>query len=417
MALASTIAGTWYPGSEKGIRRAVELWEASAPHSETAAEKANVLILPHAGWAYSGEIAWQAVRQIKGAKFKRVVLLAPSHRAWIDNRLVAPESSAVSTPLGEIAIDRDFIDRLALAAPLVKNDRVHSAEHATQIEYPFLQLALGEGFKIVPLIAGSFGKDQMDMCARALSQLMDSETLLVVSSDFTHYGSDFDYAPYGLSGGQNVREQAAAVDKAALDCIAGCDADGFSAHVAKTGATICGHVPIELALRAFPANASLACVRYATSGDLEGDYTRFVCYAAVAGCVEWPDGRNAVLGKAEREYLLEVARKSMECAVRGEKFSLPGAPFPIAGSTISKKMGAFVTLTDGTTGALRGCIGEILPMRPLVDAVAARAVDAALHARHRTGAWQSPRRSFRPYAANAGRLLARHRSRTRRHDA
>lgn len=379
MALASTISGTWYPGTEKEIRLLAESWEASASRSGISVDKTNILLLPHAGWAYSGCIAWQAVRQVKGAKFKRVVLLAPSHRAWVENRLVAPESSAVSTPLGEIAIDRDFIDRLALVAPVVKNDCVHSAEHATQIEYPLLQLTLGDAFKLVPLIAGSLGKDQMAMCARALSQMMDGETLLVVSSDFTHYGSDFDYAPYGLSGGQCVREKVASVDKEALALIANRDADGFSAHIAKTGATICGRVPIEIVLRALPANTALACVKYATSGDPDCDYTRFVCYAAVSGRAEWTTGTDAVLCSDEREYLLEVVRKSMECAVRGERFTLPDAPFPIAGSAISKKMGAFVTLNDKTTGALRGCIGEVMPMRPLVEAVAARAVDAALH--------------------------------------
>lgn len=379
MTLASTIAGTWYPGTAREIGRLAEAWESRVCNPAVASQRINVLILPHAGWAYSGEVAWRAVRQIRGVKFKRVVLLAPSHRAWIENRLVAPESSAVSTPLGEIAIDRDFIDRLALVAPIAMNDRIHSAEHATQIEYPMLQLSLGDNFKIVPLIAGVLGRDQIAMCARALARLMDGDTLLVVSSDFTHYGSDFGYSPYGLAGGEDVRERVAAMDKAALACIANCDADGLSMHVAKTGATICGHVPIELALRALPANTSLACVEYATSGDADGDYTRFVCYAAVSGKVEWTGEQDAVLGAAEREYLLKVARKSMECAVRGEKFSFPEAPFPVAGSSIVKQMGAFVTLNDRTTGALRGCIGEIMPMRPLVDAVAARAVDSALH--------------------------------------
>ena len=377
--LSSTIAGTWYPGTAKGIRQLAEAWEAGDNHSPMADTKPNVLLLPHVGWAYSGSIAWEAVRQVKGAEFKRVVLIAPSHRAWIENRLVAPESAAVSTPLGEMAVDREFVDRLALVAPIARNDRVHSAEHATQIEYPLLQLALGDGFKIVPLIAGTLGQDQLAMCARALKELMDAESLLVVSSDFTHYGSDFDYAPHGLAGGDDVRAKVAAVDRAALDRIAELDADGFAAHVDKTGATICGRVPIELALRALPANARLACVKYATSGDADSDYTRFVCYAAVAGHAEWTGEADKVLGAAEREYLLQVARKSLECAVKGERFALPEAPFPMAGSPIAKRMGAFVTLNDKTTGALRGCIGEIMPMRPLVAAVAARAADAALH--------------------------------------
>ena len=379
MKLESTIAGSWYPGTPGEIRAIAAGWESRAAADAEPAPSPNVLMLPHAGWAYSGETAWRAVRLVKGAKFSRVVLLAPSHRAWIENRLVAPEASAVSTPLGEIRIDNDFIDRLALVAPVVKNSKVHLAEHATQIEYPLLQLALGEGFSLVPLIVGSLGADQMAMCARALSDMMDAETLLVVSSDFTHYGDDFSYAPYGTKGGRGVRERVASVDAEALSFIEKGEADAFAANVRETGATICGHVPIELALRAFPEGTSLSLVHYETSGDADGDFTRFVCYAAVSGRAAWHGDEAQVLDAESRAFLLRVARESMESAVKGIPYAVPRSKFPVPDSTVYLRMGAFVTLNDRTTGALRGCIGEIMPMRPLVDAVAARAVDSALH--------------------------------------
>ena len=357
--LESTIAGSWYPGSADGIRAMSERWErASAADAPRVAP--NVLVLPHAGWAYSGETAWRAVRLVKGAKF------------------IAPEASAVSTPLGEIRIDNDFIDRMALVAPVAKNSKVHLAEHATQIEYPLLQLALGGGFSVVPLIAGSLGGDQMAMCARALSRMMDAETLLVVSSDFTHYGDDFSYAPYGTKGGRDVRERVAAVDAEALSFIGKGDADAFAANVRDTGATICGHVPIELALRAIPKGTSLSRVHYETSGDAEGDFTRFVCYAAVAGRAAWHGDAAQVLDAESRAYLLRVARASMEKAVRNGMRRGAGIDVSDAPKSTRAKMGAFVTLNDKATGALRGCIGEIMPMRPLVEAVAARAVDSAL---------------------------------------
>ena len=392
MTIQSAIAGSWYPGTEREIRALADEWEKSigggksADAAASVPERPNVLLMPHAGWAYSGEIAWRAARLVRGAKYSRVVVLAPSHRAWIENRLVAPEAEAVSTPLGEIAVDGEWIDRLALMAPVARNDRVHAAEHSAQIEYPILQLALGGGFTLVPLVMGSFGRDQMAMCARALAKLMDDRTLLVVSSDFTHYGEDFSYAPYGTSGGEDVREKAASVDGEAFSFIAGCDADGFAAFVGKTGATICGHVPIELALRALPGKAPFACLAYATSSDADRDFTRFVCYTAAVGRVEWPGEGEWVLDAEARSYLLRVARESMESAVKGVPYSR--SPFHDPRSPITTKMGAFVTLNDRATGALRGCIGEILPMRPgeilpmrpLVDAVVERAVDSALHA-------------------------------------
>ena len=377
MALQSTIAGTWYPGTEREIRALAKKWETAC--GEAASNEApNVLVLPHAGWAYSGETAWTAVRTVRGAKFRRVVVLAPSHRAWIENRLVAPESDVVSTPLGEIKVDRDWLDRLALVAPIAKNDRIHSAEHSTQIEYPLLQLVLGNDFTIVPLIAGSFGQDQMGMCVRALARLMDAETLLVISSDFTHYGDDFSYTPFGRDGGEDVRRKVAASDDEAFGLIAKGDADGFAAFIKRTGATICGHVPIELSLRAFPQGTSLVRKKYATSSDDGGDYSRFVCYVAATGCAKWKGEGNAVLSAADRAYLLRIARASMEKAVRdglrhGARLDTADAP-----KATRAKMGAFVTLNDKATGALRGCIGEIMPMRPLVEAVVSRAVDAAL---------------------------------------
>ena len=380
MTLESTIAGSWYPGSASGIRALAGKWERSyAGTDATPAPHPDVLVLPHAGWAYSGETAWAAVRAVRGAKFRRAVVLAPSHRVWIENRLVAPEADSVSTPLGKIEIDRDWLDRLSLLAPVARNDGVHRGEHAAQIEYPLLQLALGEGFEIVPLVMGGFGADQMGMCVRALSRLMDAETLLVVSSDFTHYGNDFSYAPFGTDGGEDVREKVAALDAEALALISKCDADGFAAFIKRTGATICGHVPLEMALRAFPAGTSVSLVRYATSGDKDRDFRRFVCYAAAAGRIEWPDETNAVLDADARAFLLRLARASMEAAVRGGGLRPPRQELASnAPKSTLAKMGAFVTLNDKITGALRGCIGEILPMRPLVEAVAERAVDAAL---------------------------------------
>ena len=380
MTLESSIAGSWYPGNAREIRGLAEKWEARIGGEKSAPAipgKPNVLLMPHAGWAYSGEIAWRTARLVRGAKYRRVVVLAPSHRAWIENRLVAPEAEAVSTPLGKIAVDKEWLDRLALMAPVARNNRIHAAEHSAQIEYPLLQLALEEDFTLVPLVMGTFGRDQMAMCARALARLMDDTTLLVVSSDFTHYGADFSYAPYGTSGGEDVRAKVASVDGEAFSFMSACDADGFAAYVGKTGATICGHVPIELALRAFPGKPPLMRLAYATSSDADRDFSRFVCYTAAVGRVEWPGEGTRVLDAEARAYLLRVARESMESAVKGVPYSRP--PFSVPHSPLTAKMGAFVTLNDKTTGALRGCIGEIMPMRPLVEAVVKRAVDSALH--------------------------------------
>ena len=122
---------------------------------------------------------------------------------------------------------------------------------------------------------------------------------------------------------------------------------------------------------------SMARRKYATSSDGNGDYSRFVCYLAATGHATWPGEGKSVLSASDRAYLLRVARLSLERAVRGGFSSDKQLELGHPPKATLAKMGAFVTLNDKATGALRGCIGEILPMRPLVEAVAARAVDAA----------------------------------------
>lgn len=366
------LAGTWYPGTGEEMRRLAEGWEAACGGESPGG--ANVVVLPHAGWEYSGATAWKAVRELRGGKVQRVVVLAPLHRAWVEDMLVAPAAGAVRTPLGTLEVDGEALEELSLVAPVMRNDRIHEGEHAAQIEYPLLQLALGEGFKVVPLLVGEMGPDQMGMAARGLARLArEGGTVLAVSSDFTHYGEDFDYAPWGTRDAAEARRRTAERDAEAWEFATRGDADGFRDFVRRTGATICGASPLELALRALPKGTRLERKGYAQSGPEES--ARFVCYLAAAGRAEWPTAAAGTLDAAAREWLLRLARASVERAVRGERgrVAMEGAP-----EAAMRRMGAFVTLTRRSDGALRGCIGEMLPRRPLAEAVAARAADAAL---------------------------------------
>ena len=158
---------------------------------------------------------------------------------------------------------------------------------------------------------------------------------------------------------------------------------------------------------------SIVRQKYATSSDGDGDYSRFVCYVAATGSVKWQGEGSEVLSADDRAYLLRVARASMEKAVRNGMRRGAGIDVSDAPKSTRTKMGAFVTLNDKATGALRGCIGEIMPMRPLVEAVAARAVDSALG----DPRFSPARRGLGPYAAEARCVVARHRAGTGRHDA
>lgn len=279
--LDSTIAGSWYPGTARELKAEIQACLAKVPLGSDR-RIPNILVLPHAGYAYSAQTAAYGIQRIVGAKFKRVVLLAPSHRAYLDNCLVAPEANAVSTPCGVIEIDREAIEIVARGMDVRTCDGIHANEHSTQIQYPMLQVALKD-FKIAPFIVGSMDYESMLKAAKALRPVLDGETLLVVSSDFTHYGSDFDYAPFE----KDVRANVEKMDLGAFACIRERNLKEFMAYIGATGATICGRNPISVMLALAPANAEFEMVHYETSSDDTKDFSQFVCYMSVAGYADW----------------------------------------------------------------------------------------------------------------------------------
>ncbi|MGE4564323.1 MAG: AmmeMemoRadiSam system protein B [Victivallaceae bacterium] len=370
--LASTIAGSWYPGNRTELVERIETHLASA---EVPAFAANILILPHAGMVYSGAVAAYGIKTILNANFKRVILLAPSHRVWQPDVLIAPEADRVSTPLGEIPVDREALDRLAARFSVLASDAVHAAEHSTQIQYPMLQYALKD-FAVLPLIVSSLDRDGVNRAAAALRSLIDAKTLLVVSSDFTHYGADFRFEPFK----DDVRHQVRKLDLVAFELIRQRDGDGFTAFIERTGATICGAQPIRLMLATIPEKTEFKLLRYATSADDDGDDSRFVCYLAAAGFANWePEAASDsdFLSPADKRALLDIARTSIRQALEHGVAPDPARFAARCSEAMRREAGCFVTLTDKTSHQLRGCIGEIQAFRPLVEAVCARAVDSA----------------------------------------
>lgn len=371
--LASTIAGSWYPGNRAEL---VERIEAYLAQAEVPAFTANILILPHAGMVYSGAVAAYGIKTILNANFKRVILLAPSHRVWQPDTLIAPEADRVSTPLGEIPVDREALARLAARFSVLESDAVHAAEHATQIQYPMLQYALKE-FTVLPLIVSSLDRDSVNRAAAALRSLVDQETLLVVSSDFTHYGADFRFAPFQ----SDIRKQVRKLDLDAFELIRQCDGDGFAAFIERTGATICGAQPIRLMLAMLPEKTDLRLLHYATSADGDGDDSRFVCYLAAAGFAKWEreagEANSDFLSSADKRALLDIARTSIRQVLESGVAPKTAQFAARCSDAMRREAGCFVTLTDKSSQQLRGCIGEIQAFRPLFEAVSARAVDSA----------------------------------------
>jgi len=214
-----------------------------------------------------------------------------------------------------------------------------------------------------------------------LGSLVDNETLVIASSDFVHYGRSHLYVPFT----ENIPEQIKELDMGAYEYIAALDAKGFLEYKYKTGATICGYIPIAVLLSMLDEPVRAELTNYTTSGELTGDFTNSVSYLSIAFSGSWQSHQKIELQannpeleltEQDKEQLLALARKTIVYALRNRR--VPQASE--LGVTISEAMNcpraAFVTLKKNSQ--LRGCIGDIFPQRPLYKSVIRNAINACV---------------------------------------
>jgi MEMO1 family protein len=268
------VAGQFYPGSPDALRKEVREFLDAAPRSKVGGRIVG-LVSPHAGYTYSGATAAYGYSLLKGRGFTRVVVLAPTHRVGFRGAAIT-DSAVYRTPLGDVPVDRAACDELSKNPGYVVLPRAHEGEHSLEVQVPFLQETLG-AFTLVPVIVGEVDPGDYGKLAAPLKKLLDAKTVIVASSDFTHYGASFGYLPFT----DNVRENLRALDLGAAALVEKRDAAGFAAYVERTGATICGHTPIGIVLEALPREARGDLLHYTTSGDLTGDWSHCVSYVSI----------------------------------------------------------------------------------------------------------------------------------------
>ncbi len=275
---SSALAGSWYPADAEALAQIVDTLLADA-RTEPPAGRLRALVAPHAGYAYSGATAATAFKLVQGASYRRVVLLAPAHRADIRGLSIA-DVDAYETPLGQVPLDAEAIAGLR-AAPLVRAVAgAHAREHAIEIELPFLQRALKPGWLLVPILVGRLDGEDYARAADLIRPLVDEQTLLLVSSDFTHYGPRYGYLPFPPD--DQVQAHIRDLDDGAIDRLIALDAQGLLDYRARTGITVCGIRPLALLLHLLPADARVHRLAYALSGELTGDRLNSVSYVALA---------------------------------------------------------------------------------------------------------------------------------------
>ena len=361
------VAGQFYPAQPDELRRMVDEYLAQAA---VPALPGNLvaLIAPHAGYIYSGKVAAHSYALLKGRKVERVVVIAPSHFEAFPFVSVY-NGDAYATPLGNVPVDKKFAAELAKLSPLIQlSSRGHTptqqqGEHALEVQLPFLQRVLGE-FKLVPIVMGEQSYETERALGVSLAKMIKgTDTLIVASSDLSHYH------PY---------DEAVKMDEKTLAAIARWDYLSLSHNLELRIWEACGGGPIVAAMIAaerLGANQG-KILKYANTGDVTGDRSRVVGYGAVALIqAETPaaEVESYSLGPKEREVLIQLAKKSVETAVREEKLYEPAASEFAA---FLQERGVFVTLRE--KGELRGCIGLLTAEKPLYLGVRDAATFAAL---------------------------------------
>lgn len=272
----SAIAGTWYPGDPQRLSDQIDGFLAQAqvepPHGRILGA-----VVPHAGYRYSGPVAAHAFRCLQGCRPDLVVILAPMH-TFQPAGLLTTAHAAYATPLGVVKVDRDML--AALNTALRKRlgfgllPLRHDVEHALEIELPFLQRVLPRPFRLLPVMLLDQRTAVVEQLGLALAELLHGRNvLLVASSDLSHF---------------YPQDMARDFDRALLQRLAAFDPRAVMAAEAEGVGFACGRGAIAAVLwaaRELGANR-VTIARYATSGDVSGDFASVVGYGAA---VIWQD--------------------------------------------------------------------------------------------------------------------------------
>ena len=337
----AAVAGMFYPGDAGQLSAEIDEMLGGVDSLAPRLGFPKALIVPHAGYIYSGPVAAHAYDTLAPARgiVRRVVLLGPVHRVAVRG-LAAPTAESFATPLGRIPIDTGSLAALRDLPQVVASDSAHALEHSLEVQLPFLQKQLGE-FSLAPLAVGDAGVEEVSAVIERLWG--GPETLIVISTDLSHYHS-YD-AARAIDQSTTARIAARATDLNHEEACGATPLNGFLAVAKKRG------IPVKLLA---------AC----NSGDTAGGKGRVVGYSAFAA----HEGGEVAADQAGGT-LLAIARAAIEGRLGGTPAAAPELPW------LGQAGATFVTLTRD--GQLRGCIGSLSPQRPLAADVAENAIAAA----------------------------------------
>lgn len=358
------VAGKFYPGDEKSLRNYLAQVFKEV-HVQPFTERVRAIIVPHAGYVYSGKVAAYAYAALKRQKpYRNVFMIGASHVSSFGGAS-AYLGDGFKTPLGTVPINKKIVDQLRKNSVFGFNNSPHQEEHSLEVQLPFLQFVL-DSFNIVPISIGSKNKAILTEIASVLMPFFTEENLFVISTDLAHYPS---------------YNEAVKLDSLVIQAILSGDPEKFdqqvmnneSGNIPNYHTAICGYSAVYVFLNLInKGKYQIEKLFYANSGDVSKDYSRVVGYVSMAVLENKSSEVSIQFSKEEEKLMFEIARRAIE-----EK--LYQKPFPdFSGritSSLQEKCGVFVTLK--INGQLRGCIGTFRQDRMLWQNIKEMAVAAA----------------------------------------
>jgi len=273
----------WYPGDTDRLTSLIDRF-INEDYPVGPQDDALAIVAPHAGYRYSGAVAGYAFSTVFGFEPTRIVVIGPSHFAHIPNQISMPDAHCYTNVLGRIPIETAIVSQLKEreANHFISHPKLHKREHSIQILLPFIQ-SMFPGTPVLPLVIGQTDRPTIHTMAEALKPHITPDTLIVISSDFTHYGEMFDYVPFT----ENILENIERIDFEAIDYIQHRKVDKFYTLFDKKAPTICGEHAFKLMFELLPESSKGNLLEYRQSGFRDSPVTHSVSYAAMAITGKW----------------------------------------------------------------------------------------------------------------------------------
>jgi len=319
--------------------------------------KLQALIIPHAAYVYSGQIAAHSYKLIQGKDYETVIIIAPSHRYGFEGCSIYPQGG-YETPLGVADVDRVVASELSKASGFKYIPQAHQAEHAVEVQVPFIQQTLPQA-KIVPVVMGFPQRKTIFTLATALAKVaVERKVLVIASTDLSHF---------------EPRKVANEIDAQTISLIESFKTNTLISKLERRANIMCGGGPVVAVLlyAQKKGEAKVQVLQYGDSSQAGGPASQVVGYLAAAVYTNQQPA-NFSLAAEEKKELLRLARTAVEQFVKEKKI----IDYKTQNSNFITKKGAFVTLK--MRGHLRGCIGFIDPVLPLYETIIRASVYAAV---------------------------------------